>query len=248
MGLVPQHGLQRSVQALIKRPGGEISAPVMIIAVSIGEEVAAKGRQLGPCCVQTSMKSLKVISQSPETSLEPQRRTRRAGRSWGKARLKHGCGNLDSAAGSHLDVKFWVLVEVVEELLVAVELHVPLARLREAEVVAQRHQKNRGTEETRLLAVLIQQEESSEGADRQPWAQPHVCRGRARPRPRSPLPDILLRDWLRRSFPRTAEPPPRQTLEVKLAADGRVGAAGVRHVVAVEGHHVTRDVAVGGGV
>lgn len=143
-------------------------------------------------------------------------------------------------------MEFRVLVEVVEELLVAVELHVPLARLRVPKVITQRHQKNRRTEETRLLAVLIQQEESSEGADRQPLGLP--LGGHIWPRPRLPLPDILLRDWLRRYFPRTAELPPRQALEVKLAADGRVGTARVRHVVAVERHHVTGDVVVGGGV
>lgn len=57
-----------------------------------------------------------------------------------------------------------MVVEVVEELLVVGELHVPLARLRVAEVVSERHQENRRTKETRLLAVLIQQEESSGGA------------------------------------------------------------------------------------
>lgn len=61
-----------------------------------------------------------------------------------------------------------MLVEVVEELLIVVELHVPLARLRVPKVVPERYQKNRRTKETRLLAVLIQQEESSEGQDREP--------------------------------------------------------------------------------
>lgn len=141
-----------------------------------------------------------------------------------------------------------MLVEVVEELLVVGELHVPLARLRVPKVVTKRRQKNRRTKEPRLLAVLIQQEERSEVADRQPLGLSHVRRRHIWPRPRLPLLDILLRDWLRRYPPRTAEPPPRQTLEVKLAADRRVGTARVRHVIAVEGHHVTRDVVVGGGV
>lgn len=59
-----------------------------------------------------------------------------------------------------------MLVEVVEDFLVVVELHVPLARLRVPKVVTERNEKNRRTEETRLLAVLIQQEECSEVVDR----------------------------------------------------------------------------------
>lgn len=61
-----------------------------------------------------------------------------------------------------------MLVKVVEELLVVVELHVPLARLRVAEVVSERDQENGRAKETGLLAVLIQQEDSSEGTDREP--------------------------------------------------------------------------------
>lgn len=58
-----------------------------------------------------------------------------------------------------------MLAEVVEELLVIVELGVPLTRLRVSKVVAERNQKNRGAKETGLLAVLIQQEEGPEGTD-----------------------------------------------------------------------------------
>lgn len=65
-------------------------------------------------------------------------------------------------------MELWVLVKVVEELLVVVELNVPLARLGVSEVVPQRDQEDRRTKETRLLAVLIQQEESSEGTDGEP--------------------------------------------------------------------------------
>lgn len=82
-----------------------------------------------------------------------------------------------------------MLVEVVEELLVAVELHVPLARLRVAEVVSKRDQEDGGTEETGLLAVLIQQEESSEGTDREPlglFAPPSLAP--PTPTPPSPAP------------------------------------------------------------
>lgn len=64
----------------------------------------------------------------------------------------------------------------------------------------------------------------------------------------APFLNILLCDWLRRDVPGTGDAPPRQAVEVKLAADGRVRAARVRNVVAVKGHHVTRDVTAGGGV
>ena len=37
---------------------------------------------------------------------------------------------------------------------------------------------------------------------------------------------------------------PRQTAEVKLTADGGLGATGVRDVVGVEGHHVTQHARV----
>ena len=63
-----------------------------------------------------------------------------------------------------------------------------------------------------------------------------------------PLLDVLLCDWLRGDPPGTEDPPPRQPVEVKLTADGWVGTAGVRDIVTVEGHHVTRDVTEGGGV
>lgn len=68
-GRAPQQGLQRPVEALVKGPGGEVAAPVVIVTVSISEEVPADCWELRSCCVQTSMKSLKVVRQSPETSL-----------------------------------------------------------------------------------------------------------------------------------------------------------------------------------
>lgn len=64
----------------------------------------------------------------------------------------------------------------------------------------------------------------------------------------APLLDILLCDCLRRDVPGAGDAPPWQSVEVKLAADGRVGAARVRNVVAVKWHHVTCDVTAGGGV
>lgn len=67
---VPQQGLQRPVEAFVKRPGGVISAPVMIVTVSVREEVTTNRWELRSCCVQTSMKSLEVIRQSPKTGLK----------------------------------------------------------------------------------------------------------------------------------------------------------------------------------
>lgn len=69
---------------------------------------------------------------------------------------------LPSESGAHLDVELWVLLEVVKQFLVVSELSVPLARFGEPEVVTERNEKNRRTKETRLLTVLIQQEEGSE--------------------------------------------------------------------------------------
>lgn len=56
-----------------------------------------------------------------------------------------------------------MLVEVVEQFLVVFKLNIPLARLCEAKVVAERDEENRRAEETRLLAVLIKEEERPEG-------------------------------------------------------------------------------------
>lgn len=69
---------------------------------------------------------------------------------------------IPGVSGVHLDVELRVLLEVVEEFLVVTELSVPLARVRVSKVVTERNEKNRRTKETRLLTVLIQQEESSE--------------------------------------------------------------------------------------
>lgn len=68
------------------------------------------------------------------------------------------------------------------------------------------------------------------------------------PAPWLPLLDVLLCDWLRRYSPGTEDPPPWQAVEVELTTDRRVWTARVRHIVAVERHHVTCDVTAGGGV
>lgn len=60
--------------------------------------------------------------------------------------------------------------------------------------------------------------------------------------------DILVCDWLWWDLPWTEGPSPRQPLEIKLTADRWVWTARVRHIIAVEGHHVTCDVTTGGGV
>lgn len=70
MGAEPEDGLQRSVEAFVKRPGGEISAPVVVVTVSISEEVATNCWELRSCCLQTLMKRLKIVGQSPKTSLK----------------------------------------------------------------------------------------------------------------------------------------------------------------------------------
>lgn len=148
-----------------------------------------------------------------------------------------------------------MLVEIVKELLVVVELGVPLAGLHIPEVIPQRNQENRSAEEAGFLPVLIQQQV---GSRMRPVGSEPACpeTNRLRPGTRmsssgsgySPFLDIPLCDWLRRDPPRAGDAPPRQTVEVELAADGRVGAACVRHIIAVERHHVARDVAAVGGV
>ncbi len=53
---------------------------------------------------------------------------------------------------------------------------------------------------------------------------------------------VAVRDGHGRHLPRARHSAARQALEVELAADLGVGAARVRHVVAVEWHHVRQDV------
>lgn len=58
----------------------------------------------------------------------------------------------------------------------------------------------------------------------------------------------MCRDGLGRDPPGACNPGTGKSLEVKLAADGGVRAASVRHVVAVEGHHVAQDLGAALGV
>lgn len=54
--------------------------------------------------------------------------------------------------------------------------------------------------------------------------------------------DIAVGDELRRYAPGAGEAVARQSLKVKLATDLGVGATRVRHIVAVERHHVRQQV------
>lgn len=65
-----------------------------------------------------------------------------------------------------------------------------------------------------------------------PWAHPSPV----------PLRHIGLRDGSGGHLPGAVDAPAGQAFEVELAADLGVRAAGVGHVVAVEGHHVAEDV------
>jgi len=55
-----------------------------------------------------------------------------------------------------------------------------------------------------------------------------------------PVRDVAIIYGLWLNMPGTGIRGPRQTTEVKLTADGGLGATGVGHVVGVEGHHVTQ--------
>lgn len=59
---------------------------------------------------------------------------------------------------SHLYVQLWVRIHVVKQLLVVVELLIPLQRLVVAKVISQRDQKHLAAVEFGLLTVLIQEQ------------------------------------------------------------------------------------------
>lgn len=61
-----------------------------------------------------------------------------------------------------------------------------------------------------------------------------------------PFSNILVRDGYWGHLPWAAQLPPGEPLEVKLTADLGVGTTGVRDVVRVEGHHVTKHVCAPG--
>ena len=108
-------------------------------------------------------------------------------------------------------------VDVVHDPLVVLELSAPLPGRVVAEVVAERHEEHARLVQLRLLAVLVQQR-------------------------LGPLRDVELVDLLGRDPPGAGGDAAGEAVEVELAADLGVGAAGVGHVVAVEGHHVRQHV------
>jgi hypothetical protein len=95
----PKISFQNPVHVLVKRPGGVVAGPVMIVSISVGEEIAGKRREesgLGLLLSCTLFSELgEVIFEGSELELGVQLRLR---------------------------------VDVVEQLLVVVELCVPLTR------------------------------------------------------------------------------------------------------------------------
>lgn len=65
----PQRGLQHSVEPLVKRPGGEVAAPVVVVAVGVREEVAAKRRQRRPRCREGAVEGAEVVGEGSKLSL-----------------------------------------------------------------------------------------------------------------------------------------------------------------------------------
>jgi len=126
---------------------------------------------------------------------------------------------------SYLDVQVALTVHVIEQFLIVAVLRVPLARLVVPEVVAEWSHDDRATGarsitiELCFLSVLIEQQVGT-------------------------ISNIPIRYRHRSYFPWTGDFAARKSLEVELAADCRLGTAGVRDIVRVKGHHVTEDVRV----
>lgn len=66
----PQRRLQHSVKPLVKRSGGEVAAPVVVVTVSVREEVAAQGRQCRPGRGEEAVERAEVVGEGSELSLE----------------------------------------------------------------------------------------------------------------------------------------------------------------------------------
>lgn len=66
----PQRGLQHSVKPLVKRSGGEVAAPVVVVTVGVREEVAAQGRQCRPGRGEEAVERAEVVGEGSELSLE----------------------------------------------------------------------------------------------------------------------------------------------------------------------------------
>lgn len=149
----------------------------------------------------------------------------------------------------YLDMEVGLGVEEVEDALVVEELGIPLLWLVVAEIVAQGHQQHLAAVQLGLLAVLVQQQLGSAMGGQGMRLAPRQARGAQSrlplPLQHSPLCHVGIGDGSGRHLPRAVDPATRQALEVKLAADLGVWPAGVRHVIAVEGHHVAEDVGAG---
>lgn len=59
----PDVGLQRAVQPFVKRSGGEVAAPVVVVSVCVCEEISTEYRKSRPSHVHASLftQNLKVI-------------------------------------------------------------------------------------------------------------------------------------------------------------------------------------------
>lgn len=69
----PEVGLEHAVQVLVKGPGGVVAAPVVVLTVGVGEEVAAQHGEVGrPCAgghVFGFVHGIEVVRQGPELGL-----------------------------------------------------------------------------------------------------------------------------------------------------------------------------------
>lgn len=84
----PQRGLQHSVKPLVKRSGGEVAAPVVVVTVSVREEVATQRWQRRPRGGEEAMERAEVVGEGSELSLEE--RGRRWGRRMGRGIRERG--------------------------------------------------------------------------------------------------------------------------------------------------------------
>ena len=125
--LVPKISFQNPVHVLVKWSGRVISGPVMIIPISVSEEISGQARE--ETCLRLFLGAA-LFSQFGEIIFEG-------------SEFKFG-------------VQLGLAVDVVEQLLVVVELGVPLSGLLIPEVIAQGNEYDIAAEELRLLAVLVQ--------------------------------------------------------------------------------------------
>ena len=65
----PQVGFQHAVQVFLEGAGGEVAAPVVVVAVSVGEEVPGQGGEEGGRGPHLFMHSIEVVRQRPKLTL-----------------------------------------------------------------------------------------------------------------------------------------------------------------------------------